>query len=286
MGSGIPRIGASTACGAVATLVALVAVARPAEVPSEKTVLQRAGAAVVAMAVALPTIVATETFDQTSRSRVPGAAASRRLVAEIAWVSVAGDVEPIAVRDVVEVDRHVVGDRARLAGLLHSDRRASWADARAILEEGARYNLAPGSRNFNLPTVALFFLHPDRQARFKWVRRSSHESAMWQLDFRERDRPTVIRLSRGDSDDRLDPVYSRGRIQVDPTTGIVQQTILELTLVRVRYTLTTEFAPIAAVDLVLPVRLTERYETPEDVVTGSATYTNYRRFQTTGRLLP
>ena len=53
-----------------------------------------------------------------------------------------------------------------------------------------------------------------------------------------------------------------------------------------RYTLTTEFAPVAAVDLVVPVRLTERYETPEEIVTGTATYTNYRRFQTTGRLLP
>ena len=69
-------------------------------------------------------------------------------------------------------------------------------------------------------------------------------------------------------------------------TGIVQRTVLELTLVRVRYTLTTEFAPVAAVDLVVPVRLTERYETPEEIVTGTATYTNYRRFQTTGRLLP
>ncbi len=285
MGSGIPRIGASTAYGAIAGLVALLAGARASDVPSQKTVLERGGANAVVMAAALPTIVATETFDQTSRSQVQGASTSRRLVAEFAWVLVSGDVAPIAVRDVVEVDGRVVGDRTRLAGLLHSDRRASWADARAMLDEGARYNLAPGTRNFNLPTVALFFLHPDLQARFKWERTSSPESAVWEVDFRERDRPTVIRLRRG-SDGRIDPVYSRGRIWINPSTGIVQRTVLELTLARVRYTLTTEFAPSAAVDLVLPVRLTERYETAEEIVTGTATYSNYRRFQTTGRLLP
>jgi hypothetical protein len=285
MGSGIPRSGASTACAAIAGVLAPIALTLAADQPSQKTVLERGGANVAAMAAALPTIVATETFDQTLRGQGV-AESSRRLVAEFAWVRVPGDVEPIAVRDVVEVDGRVVADRARLAALLHGDRRASWADARAILEEGARYNLAHGSRNFNLPTVALFFLHPDRQSRFKWARRSSNEPAVWEFEFRERDRPTVIRLSRGDADDRLDPVYSRGRIRVDPVTGIVQRTVLELTLVRVRYTLTTEFAPVAAVDLVVPVRLTERYETPEEIVTGTATYTNYRRFQTTGRLLP
>ena len=42
----------------------------------------------------------------------------------------------------------------------------------------------------------------------------------------------------------------------------------------------------AAMDLVLPVRLDERYTTPDEIVTGSATYTNYRRFQTGARLIP
>ena len=91
MGSGIPRSGASTACAAIAGVLAPIALTLAADQPSQKTVLERGGANVAAMAAALPTIVATETFDQTLRGQGV-AESSRRLVAEFAWVRVPGDV--------------------------------------------------------------------------------------------------------------------------------------------------------------------------------------------------
>ena len=123
--------------------------------PSQKAVMARAGAFVVRYAEELPQLVATESSVQDLTPQ-PGhatsVAAQRRLVAEFAWVRLPGEAEPIGFRDVIEVDGRPAGpDRRRLVDLLHGPGRATWAQARAVLEEGARHNLAPGSRNFNLP---------------------------------------------------------------------------------------------------------------------------------------
>ena len=72
---------------------------------------------------------------------------------------------------------------------------------------------------------------------------------------------------------------------IDAASGAVLRTDLVLELDTFVYELTTRFERVAAMDLVLPVQLAERYTTPEEVVTGSATYTNYRRFQTGARLI-
>lgn len=246
--------------------------------------MARAGTFVARYADELPRLVATETLSQEltpDPDDASGRSAARRLVAEFAWVTLPGESEAIGFRDVIEVDGQPVGpERRRLVELLHGSREASWSHARAILEEGARHNLAPGSRNFNLPTVAVFFLHPERQARFSWKRRSAANAPVWELAFRERSRPTLVR--RGDGR----PVFSRGRVWIEAATGAILRTDLELEFERVDYALTTRFERVAAMDLVLPVRLDERYESPDGVVVeGTATYSNYRRFQTGARLV-
>jgi len=251
---------------------------------SQKAIMARAGQFVIRYAEELPQLVATESSVQDLTPQ-PGHAtvvvAQRRLVAEFAWVGLPGEVEPIGFRDVIEVDGRPVGpDRRRLVDLLHGPGRATWSQARAVLEEGARHNLAPGSRNFNLPTVAAFFLHPERQKRFSWKRRSEAGAPTCELEYRERDRPTLIRHTDGRS------IFSRGRVWIDAASGAILRTDLVLELDTFAYGLTTRFERVAAMDLVLPAQLAERYTTPEEVVTGSATYTNYRRFQTGARLIP
>jgi hypothetical protein len=251
--------------------------------PSQKTVMARAAAFVVRYAEELPQLVATESLVQelTRPGNDTTVAAQRRLVAEFAWVRLPGDSEAIGFRDVIEVDGRPAGpDRQRLVDLLHGSGQASWSQARAVLEEGARHNLAPGSRNFNLPTVAAFFLHPERQKRFSWKRRSDARAPVCELEYRERDRPTLIRQGDGA------PVFSRGSVWIDAASGAVLRTDLLVELdKRVAYLLTTRFERVAGMELVLPVRLDERYATPDEVVTGSATYSNYRRFQTGARLV-
>jgi len=269
---------------AIWLVVALAFGAMPEVAPSQQAVLARAGALVTRYTDELPRLVATETLVQRLtplREDGVGVTTTRRSVAEFAWVVLPEDADPIGFRDVIEVDGRAVGPGStRLVELLHGSRQASWSQARAILQEGARHNLSPGSRNFNLPTVVLFFLLPERQARFSWKRRTEASAPVWELEFRERSRPAIIRQGNGRS------VFSRGRVWVDAATGAVLRTDLVLEIDLVSYALTTRFERVAAMDLVLPAQLDERYTTPDEVVTGTATYTNYRRFQTGARLLP
>lgn len=269
----LPLVAALTAIGST----------QAAQTPSMDAVLARAGTGVARYLDELPRLVARETMAQ----RVvlpPGRGADppgRQWVAEFAWVTLAGEPEAIGVRDVVEVDGAPVpgGVTSRLVDLLHGPAGGTWIAARAILDEGARHNLVPGSRNFNLPTVALFFLHPERRPRFSWRRRGPGRAAVWEVEFRERERPTVIRGGGGEQ------VYSRGRVWIEPASGIVHRTELRVRLERVDYTLDTTFDLVPEVQLTVPTALDERYSAPDGVVVSRATYTRYRRFQTGARLV-
>lgn len=253
-----------------------------APTPSHKTVMARAAAFVARYTAELPHLVATETMTQQLNPKLGLPIKVQRLsTAELGWVTLSGVPEAIGFRDVIEVDGRPVGsDQTRLVDLLHGPGGGTWSEARAILDEGARYNLEPGSRNFNQPTVVVYFLQSDSQPRFRWKRRSAASAPVWELEFHERSRPTVIRGVDGRS------IYSHGRVWIEAATGNVMRTGLELEIESTTYAITTEFERVAALDLVLPVRLDERYETREGViVTGTAKYGNYRRFQTGARLV-
>jgi hypothetical protein len=248
--------------------------------------LDRAGARVHAYLTELPRLVATESMAQhvvQSRSPAPDGG-ERRWIAEIAWVRLNDEHEAIAVRDVLEVDGHPVSQgRARLVELLHGARRGTWSEARELLAEGARHNLVPGSRNFNLPTVALFFLHPERRSRFAWTARFPRDTPAssagpFEVEFRERSRPTVIHGANGEQ------IYGRGRIWV-AGDGVVMRTELQLEIGPVKYTLATEFKRDDAISMVVPYQLTERYDAPDGAVVSTARYSNYRRFQSSARLV-
>ncbi len=234
----------------------------------------------------LPRLVASEAMTQhvvwTSAPALEGV--TRRWIAELAWVRLRDEPEAIAVRDVVEVDgQPVVEGRARLIDLLHGPQAGTLSQALSLLHEGARYNLAPGSRNFNLPTVALFFLHPERQPRFSWKARFPRDTTVsapgpFEIEFRERSRPTVIRGTRGEQ------VYARGRAWLT-ADGTVARTELRLKLGPVDYTLDTTFAHDDHVRLVVPRTMTERYKAPDVEVVSTALYSNYRRFDAGARLI-
>jgi hypothetical protein len=195
-------------------------------------------------------------------------------------VRLPGEPEALGVRDIVEVDGAPIPvDPTRLVDLLHRVDGGSWAAARRILDEGARHNLVSGSRNFNLPTVVLFFLHPERRPRFAWTRRGAPADAVWEIEFRERVRPTVIRGGGGEQ------VYSRGRVWVEAATGVVRRTALRVKLERIEYTLEATFGLVPEVQLTVPVALEDRYSAPDGAVVGSASYSQYRRFQTGARLI-
>lgn len=254
--------------------------------PRQKEVLARAGRRVRQYQAELPHLIATETSEQIATPPAGARAAvievrRRRLVSELGWVSAGTLPDLVGVRDVIEVDGRPLheGERSRLQLLLHGAEPTTPERVTRLLDEGARYNLAEGSRNFNLPTVALFFLHPETQVRFKWSRKSPADAPIWVLAFKERAEPTIIRTGDGE------PAFSKGRVEIEAATGEIRRTELVLHIDNLDYTLVTTFGRVASMDMILPVQLEEKYVTPSGTITGTASYDTYRRFGTSARLV-
>lgn len=246
----------------------------------DRAVLARAGAHVAQYARLLPHLVAEETMTQHLRPRrgAQEQPRTRRVVADFGWLRLDGLDEPLGLRDVQSVDWEPV-PAIRQAGGLRGGRRATTDEARALLDAAARYNLAPGTRNINIPTFVFFFLLPEWQPRFSWKRQGPRDAEVWEFAFRERQRPTVIRT------ESRRPVFSRGRVWIERETGRVVRTRLEVRVEGNAYTLETRFAPIESPGLTLPVEMTESYDARTFVVQGTATYRTYRRFTTEARII-
>ena len=250
------------------------------EASNDRAVLARAGAHVARYARLLPHLVAEETTVQRLRPKRGHADGprTRRLVADFGWVRLDGLDEPLGLREVHSVDWEPVTPVA-LAHRLREGRGASPDEARALLNAAARFNLAPGSRNCNIPTFVFFFLLPEWQPRFDWKRESPRAAEVWEISFRERERPTVIRT------ESRKPVFSRGRVWIERDTGRVVRTRLDVRFDRNTYRLETRFAPVEPLGLTLPAEMTETFGADTFVVEGRATYDNYRRFTTDVRVI-
>src|SRR5262249_44864626 len=96
----------------------------------------------------------------------------------------------------------------------------------AVSLESSRYNIGPPEfvRTINTPIVAIDFLLPESRPRFSFHRRKGNSSdpTLWEVEYTERDRPTVIRTPQGRS------LPSRGRFLIDSTDGRVVESTLEI----------------------------------------------------------
>ena len=231
-------------------------------------------------------IVAEERYEQTVR-RSPGASgaivtrggsgpASTTLVSDFLLVQVPGEGW-LPFRDVFERDGQQVRDREeRLARIFLSGSRASFEHARAIMDEGARYNIGNVQRNINAPTLVLTFLTRDQRSRFSFkTGKSDDDGAV--IDFRETARPTFVRTTNA----RDLPV--NGRLWVDEQTGTIRRTELHAIDTNVEAHITVTYVLDAGLGLWAPARMEERYKRARDTleVRGVATYSRFRRFQVT-----
>ena len=261
--------------------------------PSLVELLSSAGEYVLAYEDAFRVIVAEETYVQRSRVSPSGPVhATRRLVSDVAFVRAPGTALPWwLLRDVYEVDGSPVrGREARLEKLLVGGPADGLERARAIADEGARFNLGRGYRNFNVPTLVLAFLHPSVQPRFSFERkgRTTIEGRSFvEIAFRELGAPTVVR-----GPDSHPDVLAAGRVWIhDGRDGTVGRTELVLDVpgdeVTTRATLNTEYRPYRALALWLPVEMRDRLQTElvgargrsgtVEVVDGLAAYSAFRQ---------
>lgn len=238
---------------------------------------QRATEFVVAYQEALTSLVADERYVQTLRRR-RGGGQRRELTSEVVMVRGGAQSEWVMFRDVLKVDGRLISDRKeRLLELLRTPAPDALVAARHIAEESARFNIGRLTRTFNVPDMALSFLRPEHAPRIRFdnLRSESIDGVRhFVFRFQERHGPTLVRTPQG----RDLPV--EGRFWVTEQ-GAIRRT--ELTL-RDRESIgsaTVDFRDDPAVGLRVPIKMTETYVQPEELIEGSADYSNFRRFSVT-----
>ncbi len=277
-------------CAAATSLCLCLTVVSPA-VPSAqrddiRNVLARLDTYLEQYESSLATVVAEERYWQTlevagSASKTPQ---TRELVSDYALARAAGGHAWTGFRDTYEVDGASVRDREeRLLALMSDGSDNSARQALRISRDNARYNLGEDvvSRTINVPTVALDFIHRRNRSRLSIEKRgeeSMHGVRAWVLSYRERERPTILRTP--DGRDRR----AHGAVWIDPTTGEVWRTDLSWDgapggMIVVHY------RRDARIGALVPDTMLEEYRGAKGLLLGKATYTNYRRFETAGRVL-
>jgi hypothetical protein len=266
--------------------------ARAAERPLPE-LLQAAGEYVLGFERAFALVVAEEVYVQRLRASPGGPVQdTRRLASDVVFVRAPGTALPWwLLRDVYEVDGRAVRDRAaRLESLLTGGTHDALARARAVADEGARFNLGRSVRNINVPTLVLAFLHPSLQPRFAFElkgRATIHGRSFVEIAFRELDRPTVIR----GPDERPDVLASGSVFVHDGGDGAVGRTELVVETggdgVRTRVRIATEYAPHQRLALWVPVEMRDSVQTDlagargrsgtVERVDGLAAYADFRQ---------
>ena len=251
---------------------------------TNQDLVARVGAYVSQFYRSFGSVVAEERYEQAVR-RAPGSSTSsvRRgdngpiattLVSDFLLVQVPGEGW-MPFRDVFERDGHQLRDREeRLAKIFLSGSRDSLDQARAIMNESARYNIGNVQRNINVPTLSLVFLTDDQRPHFSFkIGKSEDEGVV--IEFRETARPTFIRTAN----DRDIPV--NGRLWVDEQDGTIHKTELHAVDTNVEAHITVTYSMDPGLGVWVPSRMDERYRAGRDSmeVRGTATYSKFRRFQ-------
>ena len=153
-----------------------------------------------------------------------------------------------------------------------------------LAAENGRFNIGEIVRTFNEPTLALLFLDEHYRHRFAFKRTrqdSPGGRVIVRYDFVERTRPTVIR-------DQAQDVPAHGTMLVDDSSGDVLQTALELSNPQtgIHGTMTVRYEPHATFDVLVPVEMREEVlSLAGEHINAVATYSDFRRFETSGRLI-
>jgi hypothetical protein len=146
---------------------------------------------------------------------------TQRLVSDYLLVREPGADSYMTFRDVLEVNGKPVPDREeRLTQLFLEPFRNAVGRARRIEAHGARYNL-PGMGDLNDPLMVLSFLQARYAGRFTWTLGKRDESVgpdAWSVQFRERQRPTIVKGSSNIE------VPARGVVWIEGSTGRVLKT--------------------------------------------------------------
>ena len=235
-----------------------------------------------------------ERYEQTVRfERIYGASGARTvtvadhrvLEADMMLLRLPADRTWLSVRDVVAVDGRPRAPVDRRLPALAAGPTLSIPRLRELARGNGQFNIGTIVRTFNEPTLALLFLDADHRARFAFARREETRldgRRVATYDFEELARPTVVTAGARD-------LPARGHVRLDAATGQVLETFLELrdTTAGLLGRMTVVYGPSARFDVLVPESMQESYVAKTgETVTAEAIYSNFRRFETAGRLVP
>lgn len=213
----------------------------------------------------------------------------RVLDSDVAFVPLPANAGWLGYRDV----RRIGGKAVRRKGpTLEELLKASSDDAReramVLLLESARHNLG-APRTINLPSLPLELLHRRNEARFA-IETSDRERVgdcqAVRLGLAETARPTIIQRPEGGD------MPTHVTAWVEPESGRLCRAQVRMRDGRLGVpdftaSVSVEFTRHEALGLTVPSRMDEVFFIPQRSAGESeATYSNYRRFTTSGRLVP
>jgi hypothetical protein len=212
-------------------------------------------------------------------------ASQRHLESEMLFIPAAANATWLTVRDVIAVDGKPVP--RRLPDILAA-RDVSLRDLRALSAENGKYNLGGIARNFNEPTLALLFLDSRYRSRFEFSDGGAERldgKPVRRIQFNEIKSPTVIRSQQRD-------VRASGTVVVEPATGRVLRTEMALfqDQKNTRGQITVTYGMNEKLGRMVPVEMHEWYgytwSTPDEGISCTAKYSDFRRFETSSRIVP
>jgi hypothetical protein len=226
---------------------------------------------------------------------------TRRMRSEMMFAWLPEQETWLIARHVLVVDGAPVHDGAEPLDALSQGGPEVRTRLRRLRDEGARFNIGSVYRNFNDPTLVLQFLDPTYQSRFTFSMMGKEKVNgvdAWKIAFAEGAQPTLIQTPTSD-------LLSNGLIWIDRADRGVVRTSLTIkdATTNTRADIVVDYRANAKLDLSVPARMVESYEQQSIVNRASpgappwlvtmreriecvATYSNYRRFETSGRLVP
>ena len=236
--------------------------------------LSRMGAYVDQYERELAAVVSEELYFQ-EVSAVNGVFGDKRYLKSDVLISSAGEFGWVAFRDVMEVDGKQVNDRQdRLINLFVKPSGDSKEQVEKIVAESARLNIGWVNRNINVPTMVLQFATTAHQNRSEFKRGGTlkiGEIDAREVRFQEKKLPRMIQTR--------DSAAASGKFWLDEATGQVLRTELKLATGSTTASVIVAYEFQPKLKLWLPTIMNERYATPrQPVITGRATYQNFRRF--------
>jgi hypothetical protein len=209
----------------------------------------------------------------------------RRLESEVAFIALPENAGWLGFRHVKSVNGKPIADAERSLGTALA--RSSYEAASELLSGSAAHNLGL-PRTTNLPNLPLEFLHQRNRkrllARLDGTERIGGVSTT-RIVLIERMTPTLIRNPNGQD------MPSVIRAWVDPRGALRRAEVTTFASFRAmeesENTIRVEFAEHKALGLLVPVEMRERFPIAVEYRGSSvAKYANFRRFQTSARIVP